>query len=81
MAEWVAAGVDVFICTSCQKSLIPRLTVRTLAILEPPSDAGVPMSHGLIELSVPFLSPLVLRRKLEVILGRMDPHSPTNKGT
>nr|CDS32897.1 c myc promoter binding protein [Hymenolepis microstoma] len=71
MAEWVAAGVDTFTCTACQKTaVVPRLTVRTVAILEPISDSASPMSHGLIELSVPFLSPLVLRRQLEIILGR-----------
>uniref|UniRef100_A0A0R3TRQ9 UDENN domain-containing protein n=1 Tax=Rodentolepis nana TaxID=102285 RepID=A0A0R3TRQ9_RODNA len=71
MADWVAAGVDAFTCAACQKSaIVPRLTVRTVAILEPISDSASPMSHGLIEISVPFLSPLVLRRQLEAILGR-----------
>lgn len=72
MAEWVAAGVDAFTCAACQKATVtPRLTVRTVAILEPISDTTSPMSHGLIEFSVPFLSPLVLRRQLEVVLGKM----------
>lgn len=73
MAEWVAAGVDAITCPSCLKATInPRLTVRTVAILESTAPGGGLMSNGLIESSVPFLSPLVLRRQLEIILGRFS---------
>ncbi|VDK36458.1 unnamed protein product [Taenia asiatica] len=74
MAMWVAAGDPPYAglsCSSCRHSLVPRLTVRTIAILEPPpptTTAATPLSHGLIEQSVPFLSPLVLRRQLEAVV-------------
>ncbi|VDL16009.1 unnamed protein product [Hymenolepis diminuta] len=48
MAEWVAAGVDAFTCTACQKATItPRLTVRTVAILEPISDTASRNADGM----------------------------------
>ncbi|KAL5105641.1 C-myc promoter-binding protein [Taenia crassiceps] len=74
MAMWVAAGDPPYTglsCSVCRHSLVPRLTVRTIAILElppPTSTVAAPLSHGLIEQSVPFLSPLVLRRQLEVVV-------------
>ncbi|KAH9279433.1 C-myc promoter-binding protein [Echinococcus granulosus] len=74
MAMWVAAGDPPYTglsCSSCRHSLMPRLIVRTIAILEitPSTNAATtPLSHGLIELSVPFLSPLVLRRQLEAVV-------------
>ncbi|VDM35016.1 unnamed protein product [Hydatigera taeniaeformis] len=75
MAMWVAAGDPPFAglsCSVCGSSLVPRLTVRTVAIFEltnPTSTVSTPLSHGLIEQSVPFLSPLVLRRQLEAVVN------------
>lgn len=71
---WVAAGDPPYAglsCSICRHSLVPKLTVRTIAILElppPNTAAATPLSHGLIEQSVPFLSPLVLRRQLEAVV-------------
>ncbi|CDS36326.1 c myc promoter binding protein [Echinococcus multilocularis] len=74
MAMWVAAGDPPYTglsCSSCRHYLMPRLIVRTIAILDitPSTNAAATTpSHGLIELSVPFLSPLVLRRQLEAVV-------------
>lgn len=67
MAEWVAAGNPPHTglsCSNCHRPIVPRLTVRIIAILE---STTAPLSHGLIEQSMPFLSPLVLRRQLEAV--------------
>uniref|UniRef100_A0A5K3FDV6 UDENN domain-containing protein n=1 Tax=Mesocestoides corti TaxID=53468 RepID=A0A5K3FDV6_MESCO len=85
MAEWTPTGDPVTVsCPACRQAISPKLTVRTIAVLEAPvqgnssskrSASPAPptnrptLSHGLIEYSLPFLSPLLLRRQLESVLS------------